>query len=346
MRVGIVGSPGCGKSTLFRALAPGAPASRGGVTFGNIKVPDDRVDTLAEIFSPKKKTYAEVTFLDVSEMGSAPKGAFSPAVVQEMRNADALVHVVRVFDNPMLGEPIDPAAEVQAFDDELLLLDMGVLERAVARMRKENRKGLDLEVRERCLAHLEGGAPLRSLDLSADERASLSDVQLLSMRPLVRVYNLSEATWEDPAHADLKRFVGPEDATVSLGLCGAIEAEIAELDDPADQAEFLATLGLTAPARTAFVQAAYRLLDLISFLTAGEDECRAWPIRRGTVARAAAGKIHSDIERGFIRAEVYRVEDLVAAGSEAALKKAGKIRLEGKDYVVQDGDVIHFRFNV
>ncbi|MDF1563883.1 MAG: DUF933 domain-containing protein [Deltaproteobacteria bacterium] len=346
MRVGIVGFPGCGKSTVFQALAPGAPGSKGGVTYGNIKVPDERVDALAKIFNPKKTTFAEITFLDVSETGKAAKGAFSPEVIQEMRNADVLVHVVRAFDNPMLGEPIDPQAEVQAFDDEILLIDMALLERAVERMIKEQKKGLPLDVRKKCLEHLEGGEPLRNLELTAEEEAELSAVQLLSRSPLVRVFNLSEETWEDPEYASLKPLKGPEGNAVSLGLCAAIESEIAQLETPEEQAEFLESLGLEAPAKIAFVKAAYQLLDLISFLTSGEDECRAWSIARGTIARAAAGKIHSDIERGFIRAEVYRLEDLLEAGTEAALKKAGKMRLEGKEYVVQDGDVMHFRFNV
>lgn len=345
MRVGIVGYSGSGKSTVFSALAPGAPADRGGVTYGAIKVPDRRVDQLAEMFHPKKTTYAEITFVDVGGGGTGAKGAFPPAVVQHMRNADVLVHVVRVFENPMLSEPADPKRDVQAFNDELLLLDLAVMEKRVERMKKENKKGLELEVSEKCLAHLEGGEPLRSLDLADTEIEALTAVQLLSMTPLLTLYNLSEEAWEDAQYAGLKTIQGPENDEISMGICASIEAEIAQLP-PEEQKDFLEGLGLGEPARNVFVRAAFSLLDLISMLTAGPDECRAWPIRRGLTAKKAAGKIHSDIERGFIRAEIFPLEELLAAGSEAELKKQGKVRVEGKEYVMQDGDVVNFRFNV
>lgn len=344
MHVGICGYPGTGKTTVFSALAPGARTQKG-VAYGSIKVPDERVDRLHRIFDPKKTTYAEVVFLDVGGDSGRGGGAFPPAVVQTMRNVDVLVHVVRAFESAFHPDPPAPAKESALFQDELLLLDLGVLERRAERWKKESRKGQDVEVNERCVAHLEAGRPLRTLGLDEAELATLTGIQLLSLKPLITLYNLSEEAWEDPASAPLREWREVDVNTVSMGICGGLEAELAELPE-AEQAELLEGLGLAEPARNVFIQTAYRLLDLISFLTSGPDECRAWPIRRGINARKAAGKVHSDIERGFIRAEVYRLEDLEIAGTEAALKAQGKLRVEGKDYIVQDGDVMHFRFNV
>lgn len=343
MHVGISGYPGSGKTTVFSALAPGARSDRG-IAYGNIKVPDDRVDFLTSVFHPKKTVYAEITFVDVGGGGRAG-GAFPPEVLQGMRNADLLVHVVRGFENPMLTTPPDPARDEQLFNDELLLLDLGTLEKRAERFKKEAKKGAEVDANKRCLDHLEKGEPLRTLDLSEEEQRALGPgIQLLSARPLITLYNLSEQAWADAASAPLRETRrGP--GYCALAICGAIEAEIASM--PAeDQKEFLEGLGLGEPARNVFIREAYRLLDLISFLTAGPDECRAWPIRRGTLARKAAGKVHSDIERGFIRAEIYRPDDLKQYGSEAALKSAGKLRVEGKDYLVADGDIVNFRFNV
>lgn len=344
MRVGLCGYPGSGRSTVFAALAPGGRADRE-VSYGNIKVPDPRVDYLTSVFHPKKTVYAETTFVDVGS-GGRVGGAFPPDVVQAMKNADVLVHVVRGFDNAMLTAAADPLRDEKSFNEELVLLDLGALEKRVQRLTKERKEGPELDMSKRCLGHLEGGAPIRTMGLSEDELRALGHgVQLLSGTPLVTLYSLSEEAWNDPAKASLRepKF---EATAATLALCGSIEAEIATLDKD-DQKEFLDGLGLGEPARNVFVRAAYRLLDYISFLTAGPDECRAWTIRRGTAARKAAGKVHSDIERGFIRAEIYTLDDLKAAnGSEATLKTQGKMRLEGKDYVMQDGDVVNFRFNV
>jgi hypothetical protein len=343
MRVGICGYPGSGKSTVFSALAPGGKADRD-VAFGNIKVPDARVDFLATVFKPKKTTLAEITFVDVGAAGRAG-GAFPPEVLQAMRNADVLVHVVRGFDNTSLSTPPDPARDEKSFNEELLLLDLGMLEKRMERMKKENKKGAEVDVTKKCIDHLETSEPLRTLALGEEEIKALGPgVQLLSFTPLITLYNLSEAAWSDAKSAKLRETqVGASSA--SMAICGAIEAEIASMA-PEEQGEFLQGLGLGEPARNGFVRTAYGMLDLISFLTAGPDECRAWPIRRGTVARKAAGKVHSDIERGFIRAEIYRPEDLQQFGTEAALKSNGKLRVEGKDYLMQDGDVVNFRFNV
>jgi len=344
MRVGICGYPGTGKSTVFTALAPGGRTDRE-IAFGNIKVPDERVDFLASIFHPKKTTLAEITFVDVGGGRGAGSGAFPPEVVQAMRNADVLVHVARGFENPSLTTPPDPARDERMFNDELLLLDLGVLEKRLERFKKEAKKGAEVDVTRKCYEHLEKALPLRDLGLTEEEVKALGPgIQLLSMSPLITLYNLSEEAWADPANARLRE-IRTEHNAASMAICGAIEAEIAALP-PAEQADFLQGLGIGEPARNEFIRTAYRLLDLISFLTAGPDECRAWPIRRGTPARKAAGKVHSDIERGFIRAEIYRPEDLKVAGTEAALKTQGKIRVEGKEYVMADGDVVNFRFNV
>ena len=338
MQVGIVGFPQSGKSTVFQALSPGGGGERGGVTYGNIKVPDARVERLKQIFKPKKTTFAEITFMDVGGGGAKVGGAFSPAVVQAMRNADVLVHVVRAFDSPMHETPADPRRDRRAFEEELVLMDLGVLEKMHERWKKTNRTGTEMDILERAIAALENGQALRELNLGEQERAVFQGVQLLSIRPLVTLYNLDEAGWADsPLRA--------ETSADALCICGQIEAEIASMP-PEDQGDFLESLGIAEPARNAFIRTTYGLLDLISFLTAGEDECRTWDIKRGTVARKAAGRIHSDLDRGFIRAEVYRLEDLERLGSEAALTTAGKIRLEGKDDVVQEGDVMHIRFNV
>jgi hypothetical protein len=340
MHVGICGYPGSGKTTVFRALAPGGKADRE-IAYGNIKVPDERVDFLASIFHPKKTTFAEITFVDVGS-GSRSGGAFPPAVLQGMRNADVIVHVVRGFENTSLTTPPDPSRDERAFDDELLLLDLGTLEKRKERFEKERKKGAEVDVNAKMIAHLEKGEPLRTLELSEDEQKAIGQgMQLLSMAPLITLYNLSEEAWNDPANAALRE-TKHGNAWMRMALCGAIEVEIAAL--PAEeQKDFLEGLGLGEPARNVFVREAYRMLDYISFLTAGPDECRAWPIRRGTNAKRAAGKVHSDLERGFIRAEIYRPEDLKQFGTEAALKANGKMRLEGKEYIVKDGDVVHFR---
>jgi ribosome-binding ATPase len=262
-----------------------------------------------------------------------------------MRNADVLVHVVRGFENPSLTTPPDPVRDERAFNDELILADLGVVEKRAERFKKEAKKGAEVDANKKCLDHVEKGEPLRTLELAEEELKALGPgIQLLSMSPLITLYNLSETAWADPANAKLRE-THTGKSSASMAICGAIEAEIAAMP-AAEQAEFLQGLGIGEPARNEFVRTAYRLLDLISFLTAGPDECRAWPIRRGTAARRAAGKVHSDIERGFIRAEIYRPEDLEVARTEAALKAQGKMRVEGKDYVVQDGDVANFRFNV
>ena len=343
MRVGICGYPGSGKTTVFTALA-GSTWSERGVTYGKTQVPDPRVDRLAEIFDPKKKVYAEIVFMDAGG-GRQDTGAFPPDVVQNMRNADVLVHVVRAFDNPIIGTDPDPSRDESLFLEELCLIDLTVLERRQQRFKKEGKKGKEVDVTNAAVDHLENGEPLRTADLGEGGLDTLRDVQLLSLKPIITLYNMGEGEWEDPANATLRETRESGTDALSMAICGEIEAEIASLE-PEDQQEFLDGLGLGEPARNEFIRTAYRLLDLISFLTAGPDECRAWPVRRGSSAPRAAGKVHSDIERGFIRAEVYLLADLEELGTEAAIKAKGRLRVEGKTYIVQDGDVVNFRFNV
>ena len=335
MKIGLVGFPGSGKTTVFNALTglaagTGFSSARGQTNLGTVKVPDERVGALANLYHPKKTTLAEITFSDVAGSGSAK--SLDDQTLAAMREVDALCQVVRGFPDAA-GAPPSPLAEARNLEDEMNLADLLIVEKRLDRLQREKSKSAEVPLMETLKTALEAGTPLRDVDLSADQWAMLAGFRFLTAKPLLLVLNVpeSEAAAQPP-----EGFVA---------LAGQVEMDIAQM--PAEeQAEFVASLGLAEPAIGRFIHAAYKLLDLISFLTAGEDECRAWPIRRGLTAPKAAGKIHSDIERGFIRAEVVRWEDLVHYGSEAKCREAGKLRSEGKEYVVQDGDVINFRFNV
>jgi GTP-binding protein YchF len=353
MKVGLVGFAGSGKTTIFNTLT-GLQAEVGGfgardkANVGVIKVPDSRVDSLADLFKPKKKTFAEISFVDVAgpqgEQSERNETGLDAKLVQHMREVDALVHVVRGFDSAMLAQPADPPRDIRAFDDELILTDLVQIENRIARLKKEKDSSRERELQEKLKAALEAEQPLRDLDLSHEEVSQIAGFRFLSLKPLLVLLNLGEdevAKGPPAAVEDLAR----TKRLNMIAMSGKAEMDIAQLA-PEEQQEFLQDLGIAEPARDRFISAAYRLLDLISFLTAGEDECRAWSIKRGTTAHRAAGVIHSDIERGFIRAEVIRIEDLVELGSEARCREQGKLRLEGKEYIVQDGDVVHFRFNV
>jgi ribosome-binding ATPase len=345
VKVGLTGFAGAGKTTVFAALTGLRPdAGDRRAQMGTIKVPDPRVDFVAGVYSPKKTTYSEVTFVDFPPARDTQKRTvLDQEMVTALRDADALVEVVRGFAD-LTGAPARPVEDIDAFDGELVLVDLGQVEKRVERVKKEKGKERELALLARLQEHLEAGKPLRTLGLSADERTELAGFAFLSLRPLLLVLNVAEgdAAGALPAAvAERAHLAGGE----AMALSAQVEAEVAELD-AGDRAAFLADLGLTETARDRFIRASYGLLDLVSFLTAGEDECRAWPIRRGTPARKAAGRIHSDIERGFIRAEVMAYDDFVQYPSEAKCREAGKLRLEGKDYVVQDGDIVHFRFAV
>jgi ribosome-binding ATPase len=350
MKVGIAGFPRSGKTTIFNALT-GQHADVGGfgepgkVHLGTIKVPDARVDRLSEIFQPRKTTYAEIVFADYPAASEAAGGnALEPATVVQMRESDALVQVVRGFPDPMTGDAADPVRDLQNFKSELVLADLVLIEKRLERLHKEKGKERERALLERCKAALDAEQPLRRLALAAEEAASLAGFAFLSRRPFMVLLNVGEADARADMPAAVTAWIDAEGVS-GLLLSGKIEMEIATLEAD-DRRMFLDDLGLAEPARDRFVRTAYQLLDQISFLTSGEDEVRAWTIKRGTTAVKAAGKIHSDIERGFIRAEVTHYGDFVRCGSEAKCREAGKLRLEGKEYVVQDGDIIHFRFNV
>jgi hypothetical protein len=345
MKVGLTGFPGSGKTTVFTALTGiRPPAGERRAQLGTIKVPDARVDALATIHNPKKVTYTEVTFVDFPPPRDATKKAVLDAeMVTALRDADALVLVVRGFPD-VAGAAATPAVDVEAFGTELVLADLAQVEKKVERMKKEKGGERELALFTRLQAILEEGRALRTAGLGADEQTAISSFAFLSLRPLLVVVNVPEADVAKPVPADVAAAATAAGAD-ALVLSAPVESEVAELD-PGDRAAFLADLGLGESARDRFIRACYALLDLVSFLTAGDDECRAWPIRRGTPARKAAGRVHSDIERGFIRAEVMAFDDFMRLGSEAKCREAGKLRLEGKDYVVQDGDIVHFRFAV
>jgi len=346
MKAGLVGYAQSGKTTLFNALTglhKAGFAARGQVNLGAIKVPDPRIDALSAHFKPRKTTYAEVRFVDVP--GPAGKGSGLDAdALRALAEVDAFCLVLRGFARAD-GAPADPARELADFDAELVLHDLGVVERRLDRLRKEGGKGTgEYHELERVHGQLDQGAPLRTMAWSGAEEKELAHFAFLSRRPLLVVVNVAEAEAAAPLDPGLEaaaRRLGAE----PMALCAAVEAEIAELD-PAEQPAFLETLGLQEPARARFIRAAYRLLDLVSFFTVGEDEVRAWPIRRGDRAPRAAGRIHSDLERGFIRAEVVHYDDFIALGSEARARTEGKLRLEGKEYVVKDGDIMNVRFAV
>jgi GTP-binding protein YchF len=344
MKIGLVGFPGSGKTTVFGALTGlavetgwGARGDKGNV--GVVKVPDPRVDALSRLFEPKKTTYAEVTFRD---LGGGHEGLDRKALVA-MKEVDALCQVLRAFSDAA-GAAGEPLRELRDLETETILADLEVVEQRAARLAKDRSNPRELELFERLKGALEEERPLRALGLSPEDRKTIAGYGLLTLKPLLLVLNVPEAEVARPAPAELAA-AARERGLGLVVLSAQVEMEIAQMPE-AEQRDFVASLGLGEPARNRFIRAAFELLDLISMLTAGDDECRAWPVPRGTPAPRAAGKIHSDIERGFIRAEVMRWEDLVELGSEARCREAGKLRVEGRDYVIQDGDVVHFRFNV
>jgi hypothetical protein len=343
VKVGLVGYEGSGKTTVFNALT-GLEARVGtyGTNVGVVKVPDVRVDALAKLYEPKKVTHAEVRFVDLPGAG---RDAIEDKLLAQMRDQEALVLVLKGFESAVAGASDALAADLARFETELTLADLVQVEKRQHRLVKEG-KGASLEATQmtRLKEHLEAERPLRSLGLGAVECEALSGFAFLTLKPLLTLVNVAD----DDAGAALPSGLAAmcaERGVPGLVLGGALEMELNRLA-PEERVEFLADLGLKDTARDRFVALAYDALHLMSFLTVGPDEVRAWTIRKGTHALDAAGRIHSDIQRGFIRAETIRYEDLVAYGSEAECRKHGKARLEGKDYVMQDGDVVHFRFNV
>jgi ribosome-binding ATPase len=334
-----------------------APRGKGEVNIGISKVPDARLDRLTAMYNPRKRVPATVEFTDI--IAPAKSGAQALVDVAGYRNADALVHVVRAFDDDAIAPPrgsVDAARDAQAMEDELILADLGVAERRLERLEKDLKKGRTAELEkerdlvQRCRATLEEGKPLRALQLTGDDLKRLRGFQFLSAKPLLLVINLNESDMAGVG-ADVRRAAEKtrltdflaHASTKAVALCAKIELEIGQLD-AADASAFLADLGLSESGLDRVIRSTYDLLGYMSFFTVGEDECRAWSIAHGTPAQLAAGEIHTDIQRGFIRAEVVAYESLISRGSMAACREHGEVRLEGKDYPVGDGDVINFRF--
>ena len=345
MKIGLVGLPGSGKTAVFGALTgiaaeTGYAARPGRANLGTVKVPDRRVDALAEIFQPKRSVYAEIAF---SDLGRAGGRGIERAALVAMRDVDALCQVLRAFPDASGAAP-NPLSEIGELETETILADLEIVEQRAARLAKDRSDARELELMQRLQAQLEEGRALRQIELSAAEHKRIGGYNLLSRKPLLLVLNVPEERLSDPVPDDVSQAAAERGLGV-VQLSAVVEMEIAQMSQE-DQPSFVESLGLEEPASHRFIRAAYELIDLISMLTSGPDECRAWPIPRGMRAPQAAGKIHSDIERGFIRAEVVGWEDLVALGSEARCREAGKMRIEGKAYTVQDGDVVHFRFNV
>jgi len=355
VQLGILGLPKSGKTTLFNTLTASRQAtdkfaSSGQTNVGAATVRDTRLEQLRDLFKPKRYVPATVQYVDIPGL---KRGESAESLdLAKLKTVDALVHVVRAFDDPEILHSegsVDPARDVAMLDLELILADHDLVERRLERLDKAVKRGLSPEEqKERALLAdvirpaLEAEKPLREIELDADDERRLRGFQLLSAKPVLIVVNAGE----ERAAAGPDAFgIALKPGTRAVVVSAPIEQEISQLP-PAEQQEFLADLGLAAPSLDRVTRASYDLLGLISFFTVGEDEVRAWTIRRGTVARTAAGTIHSDIERGFIRAEVVRWEDLLRRKTLAACREAGLLRLEGKEYVMQDGDVAHFRFNV
>jgi GTP-binding protein YchF len=346
MRIGLVGFAGSGKTTVFNAMTGlDVPVGFGGeLRYGSVRVPDTRVDALSRIFTPKKTTYAEILFCDIPGEHGAERKGLSVKALQQIRDQEALCLVLRDFSSPTIEGSPDPERDLDAFHTECVLADLHLVERRLDRGRKERATKQELAAFEKMKESLETGTPLRNVPAAELDRGPLRGYAFLTDKPLLVAVNRDEARAAEPLPPPLADSIAAIGAA-GLVLSASVEAEIARLA-PDEQAAFLADLGVSESALSRFIRAAYGLLDLVSFFTVGPDEVRAWPVRRGTPARQAAGRIHSDLERGFIRAEVIPFPVFMEHGSEQAVKSAGKLQLEGKDYIVQDGDIMHVRFNV
>ena len=364
MKLGIVGLPNVGKSTLFNAIT-NAGAESANYPFctidpnvGVVPVPDSRLDVLAEMYNPEKYTPAIIEFVDIAGLvkGASKGEGLGNKFLSHIREVDAIIHVVRCFNDSNIIHVegyIDPIRDVEIINTELIYSDMEIVERRIDRTRKmmKGDKSLEteLELLERIMNALNEGLSARSIELTSVEADILENIPLLSMKPIIYVANISEDNInsdmaDNAGFQSLKSLAESENAEI-IPICANIEAEIAELDDD-EKKIFLSDLGIAESGLNRLIKSSYKLLGLISYLTGGPKEVRAWTIENGTKAPQAAGKIHTDFERGFIRAEVIAFSDLVAAGTMAAAKEKGLIRSEGKEYVFKDGDVVLFRFNV
>ena len=362
MRLGIIGLPQSGKTTIFNALTGGEAPVASGSGYGQethvavVKVPDARLDRLTEMFSPRKTTPAEVQYTDFPGAGFGSRDKGEAAWVGTLRTVDALVLVVRAFENPSVPreEPVDPASDVEKIHLDLVLSDLAIVERRLQRLDQDLKRTkaaerapveAEIELFKQFQDRLEAGVPLRDLDLSEEQARAIRGFQFLSNKPVLLVLNVGESQLGKAEELEQQLLAAhPHRQTAVASLCGQLEMEIGQLD-PDDARTFMEDLGITELAAGKVIRRSYDLTGLISFLTAGEDEVRAWPIVRGTKAPQAAGVIHSDLEKGFIRAEVVAYVDLIDTGSLAEARKRGLLRQEGRTYTVADGDVMNILFS-
>ena len=363
LKCGIVGLPNVGKSTLFnaltsaKALAANYPFATKEPNVGIVTVPDPRLDKLVALVKPKSTIPTTIEILDIAGLikGASQGEGLGNQFLANIREVDAIIHVVRCFEDGQIVHvdgSIDPVRDQEIIETELILKDLETMEKRIDKLRKQAKTGAKeakaaVEDAEEIIKALESGAPARLADLGEGARELLKEAMLLTDKPVLYACNVDESSAQEGNGftAAFDKAIA-NDPSERIIICAGIEADIAELDDPSDRTEFLKEMGLEEPGMNKMIRASYKLLNLITYFTAGEKEVRAWTVRRGAKAPEAAGVIHSDFEKGFIRAEVIKYDDIVSYGSEAAVKEAGKMAVEGKEYTVQDGDIMHFRFNV